>query len=164
MSSPEPSSPAPASTAPVRTGPGSRWRFVITPRWLAWHAFTVVAVWGMLWLGDWQFHRAESGNALSWAYTFEWPIFAIFGIVFWAKTIIDEGKPKRAADDAGGAEAGSSAAAAESGETAGLPARRHVASTEDGDGTSDSELDEYNAYLAKLHKQVQGHGKWHGLR
>ena len=71
MSSPDPSSPAPRS----------RWRFVITPRWLAWHAFTVVAVWGMLWLGDWQFHRAESGNALSWAYTFEWPIFAAFGIV-----------------------------------------------------------------------------------
>src|SRR5580693_4333765 len=111
MSSPDPSSPAPRS----------RWRFVITPRWLAWHAFTVAAVWGMLWLGDWQFHRAESGNALSWAYTFEWPIFAAFGIVFWAKTIIDEGKPKQAAP-ADGEEAESAAEAA----TAGLPARRHV--------------------------------------
>ena len=38
----------------------------------------VAAVLGMLWLGDWQFRRAEAGNALSWAYTFEWPIFAIF--------------------------------------------------------------------------------------
>ncbi len=68
----------------------SRWRFVITPRWLAWHAFTVAAVFGMLWLGDWQFHRAEGGNALSWAYTFEWPVFSAFGLVFWAKTILDE--------------------------------------------------------------------------
>jgi hypothetical protein len=134
---------------------------VITPRWLAWHAFTVVAVWGMLWLGDWQFHRAESGNALSWAYTFEWPIFAIFGIVFWAKTIIDEAKPGRADDaEAAEAEAGSGPETA----AAGLPARRHVAGTEDADGASDTELDEYNAYLAKLHKQVQGHGRWHGLR
>jgi len=145
----------------VSTGPRSRWRFVITPRWLAWHAFTVVAVWGMLWLGDWQFHRAESGNALSWAYTFEWPIFAAFGIVFWAKTIIDEGKPRQAADDAEAASAdGSEAEAA----TAGLPARRHVPGGPDADGPGDTELDEYNAYLARLHKQVQGHGKWHGLR
>src|SRR5215472_13149658 len=73
--------------------PRSRWRFLLSPRWLAWHAFAVAACWGMLWLGDWQFHRAESGNALSWAYTFEWPIFAIFGLVFWAKTIRDEFKP-----------------------------------------------------------------------
>jgi hypothetical protein len=69
-----------------------RWWFLITPRWLAWHAFAVAAAWGMLWLGDWQFHRAEGGNALSWAYTFEWPIFTIFGVVFWAKTIADEWK------------------------------------------------------------------------
>jgi hypothetical protein len=147
--------------------PGSRWRFVITPRWLAWHAFTVAAVWGMLWLGDWQFHRAESGNALSWAYTFEWPVFAAFGIVFWAKTIIDEGKPGQAegADDE------------EAESPAGLPARRHVPSrsaassgalnggAEDEDDENDSiELDEYNAYLARLQQQVQGHGRWHGLR
>ena len=67
-----------------------RWWFLITPRWLAWHAFAVLAAWGMLWLGDWQFHRAEGGNALSWAYTFEWPVFTIFGVIFWAKTIVDE--------------------------------------------------------------------------
>lgn len=136
---------------------------MITPRWLAWHAFTVAAVWGMLWLGDWQFHRAVSGNALSWAYTFEWPIFAAFGIVFWAKTIIDEGKPKPVTPADG--EEAESGAAAESA-TAGLPARRHVPAGEaedDGEGDN-TELDEYNAYLARLQKQVQGHGRWHGLR
>src|SRR5271169_5172438 len=85
--------------------PRPRWLFVLSPRWLAWHAFVVAAAWGMLWLGDWQFHRAESGNALSWAYTFEWPIFAIFGVVFWAKTIRDELKPP-AAPAAGGEAAG----------------------------------------------------------
>lgn len=141
---------------------------MITPKWLAWHAFTVAAVWGMLWLGDWQFHRAVSGNALSWAYTFEWPIFAAFGIVFWAKTIIDEAKPKPATPADGEeaeSEAGSGAAAESA--TAGLPARRHVPAAgeaeDEGDGDS-TELDEYNAYLARLHKQVQGHGRWHGLR
>jgi hypothetical protein len=71
-------------------GSAPRWRFLLSPRWLAWHAFAVVAFWGMCWLGDWQLHRALSGNSLSWAYTFEWPMFAVMGAFFWAKTIRDE--------------------------------------------------------------------------
>ena len=86
-----PGGPASATDSPghARTA-GPTWRFLITPRWLAWHAFAVAAFWGMFWLGDWQLHRALAGNALSWAYTFEWPIFALMGAVFWAKTIRDE--------------------------------------------------------------------------
>ena len=72
------------------------WRFLITPKWLAWHLIMVGTVIGMLALGMWQLHRAESGNALSWAYTFEWPIFAVFAVVFWAKTIRDEFHPPAA--------------------------------------------------------------------
>ena len=143
--------------------PGSqapRWRFLITPRWLGWHLFTVVAVIGMLWLGDWQLHRALSGNGLSWAYTFEWPLFAIFAVVFWARTIRDEFRPPAVAEPgesdvplpAGAFTAGAAAAAAGAGAD-GAPA------TEE-----DSELAAYNAYLARLHKEVKGHGKWHGLR
>ena len=66
--------------APHRTRAGCRpaWRFLIRPRWLGWHLLMVVSFLGMLWLGDWQFHRALSGNGLSWAYTFEWPLFAGF--------------------------------------------------------------------------------------
>ncbi len=59
---------------------GPVWRFLIEPRWLGWLLFIVLACWGMLWLGDWQLHRAMEGNGLSWAYTFEWPLFAGFGI------------------------------------------------------------------------------------
>src|SRR5260370_153441 len=77
------------SSVPARP----RWHFLVTPKWLGWHAFTVLAVYGMLWLGDWQFRRAEAGNALSWAYTFEWPVFAVFGVGFWVKTIRDEFRP-----------------------------------------------------------------------
>jgi len=139
----------------VRARP--RWFFLITPRWLGWHAFAVVATTGMLWLGDWQFHRAESGNALSWAYTFEWPIFAVFGVVFWVKTIRDEFKPHTDPGDAPEVElpAGGGASAGASG-----PGAR-VAEEEDED---DPELAAYNAYLARLNEQVKGHGRWHGLR
>ena len=143
-----------------------RWFFLITPRWLGWHLFTVAAVLGMLWLGDWQLHRAESGNALSWAYTFEWPIFAVMGVAFWAKTIIDELKPAAAPDgepeelDLPGRAAGLP------GRAAGLPGPGRSLTQGPGgaDEEKDPELDDYNAYLARLNQQVQGHGRWHGLR
>ncbi len=125
-----------------------RWWFLITPRWLAWHAFAVLAAWGMLWLGDWQFHRAEGGNALSWAYTFEWPVFTIFGVVFWAKTIADEWRTP------GGAAGGAAALTARRPHPAGeaqLPAAAHTPATSDPfDDTEDPELAAYNAYLAGL--------------
>ena len=82
----------------VEASPAPSWRTLLAPRWIAWHLFAVVAVVGMLWLGDWQFHRAMAGNDLSWAYTFEWPIFSIFGVVFWVKTIRDELHPTPAAE------------------------------------------------------------------
>jgi hypothetical protein len=140
--------------------PRPRWFFLITPRWLAWHAFAVFAAWGMLWLGDWQFHRAEGGNALSWAYTFEWPIFTIFGAVFWAKTILDEYRTPGGAANSGAANSGaastgaahgalSAAGLAEAGED--LPDRAHTAVVLDEEADDDPELAAYNAYLAKLH-------------
>jgi len=143
-----------APDVPVSQGRG--WRFLISPRWLGWHLLMVVLVLGMLALGDWQLHRAEDGNALSWAYTFEWPIFAGFVIVFWAKTIRDEFRPPAPAESAysgnvrlpGGTVATSPGAGADG----------------DGDEDEDEELAEYNAYLARLATEVRGHGKWHGLR
>jgi hypothetical protein len=128
--------------------PRPRWWFLITPRWLAWHGFAVVAAWGMLWLGDWQFHRAEGGNALSWAYTFEWPIFTIFGVVFWAKTIIDEWK-KPAAEAS--ADTALRATLARHKEDVSLPTAAHTAVRSDYfDEAEDPELAAYNAYLAGL--------------
>jgi hypothetical protein len=150
--------PGPAASAPgppAAGPPAPRWHFLFKPKWLGWHAFAVVAVLGMLWLGDWQFHRAEAGNGLSWAYTFEWPIFAVMGIVFWAKTILDEFKAP-GVTDSDAEEVDLPAAAG----TLGL-ARSAALAVRDED---DPELAAYNAYLARLSEEVQGHGKWHGLR
>ena len=143
--------------------PAPSWRILLTPRWMGWHLFAILAVAGMMWLGDWQLRRAMAGNTLSWAYTFEWPIFAIFGVVFWIKTIRDELHPAATADaearqvtlPPGSYQAQASRAAdgAEGSAREAGAAREH-----------DQELAEYNAYLAKLSDQVKGHGRWHGLR
>ena len=146
---------APGS-APESGGPA--WRFVLQPRWLFWHVFMVVSFWGMLWLGDWQFHRALAGNALSWAYTFEWPLFSGFAVVFWAKTIRDEFRIRRgeplteSADDAESLPFSVRALQ--------VTAAQSAAPAED----EDEELSAYNAYLARLNAEVKNHGRWHGPR
>lgn len=85
----------------------------------------------MLYLGDWQLHRAEAGNELSWAYTFEWPIFAICGVVFWVKSLREELR---------------------------LPADVGT------DEPRDSAEEQPDDYLNRLKAEVQGHGRWHGIR
>jgi hypothetical protein len=129
----------------------SKWRFLLSPKWLAWHLFIVAAVAGMSWLCDWQLHRALAGNTLSWAYTVEWPFFAALAVVFWGKTIRDEVHPPAPA----------------AGQDVQLPAGAGVAAPGAAPGPrtpEDDELAAYNAYLARLHEQVKGHGKWHGWR
>jgi DNA-binding transcriptional regulator of glucitol operon len=88
------------TTGQSRISTGTRWHLLLRPRWLAWHSFVVVATVGMLLLGDWQLHRAEAGNELSWAYTFEWPLFAAFTVYFWIKSLHDELREQDAATSA----------------------------------------------------------------
>jgi hypothetical protein len=153
---------AEAAAAPTAAGEpaqasGPVWHFLLTPRWLAWHLFVVVAFWGMLWLGDWQLHRALGGNGLSWAYTFEWPLFAGFGVVFWARTVRDEFRARRGPTSAEAAAAAAEAAAPAL--PAGIGTRPIEAPADDAD---DAELASYNAYIAKLNAEVTRLGRWRG--
>ena len=141
---------------------GPVWHFLIKPRWLGWHVLMVVSLAGMLWLGDWQFHRALAGNSLSWAYTFEWPLFAGFAVVFWVKTIRDEFRIRRGEmpDPRAAAAEAESLPAGVTGAVQAVGAVQAAAPDEN----EDSELSAYNAYLARLNAEVKHHGRWHGLR
>jgi len=78
-------------------------------------------------------------------------------VVFWVKTIRDEVHPP--------AQAGLRDAVALPG---GIPAPPPGGAGQPGGdgepGEDDEELAAYNAYLARLTKEVRGHGRWHGLR
>ena len=125
---------------------------LLRPRWLAWHGFAVVATVGMLWLGGWQLHRAESGNELSWAYTFEWPLFAIFGVYFWAKTLRDEIRSL-----ANGGAAPATGVVGVTGDSADAAPDQVAPTAADTAAAAD-------AYAERLRAEVRRHGKWHGLR
>ncbi len=53
----------------------------------------------------WQYDRATSGNTLSWAYTFEWPLFGGYAIYVWWQLIHDDPIERRAALQASDADA-----------------------------------------------------------
>jgi hypothetical protein len=132
-------------------------RRFVSPRWLGLHAAMIVIVAGFLWLGWWQLRRAEGGNALSWGYTFEWPLFAGFVVVFWIKAMRDE---LHEAQARGGQRRQPSAA----GDAVTLPAALRAGGADDAgdsagpggdtEGREDEELAAYNAYLSRLNAEA----------
>ncbi|GAB3223328.1 hypothetical protein GCM10027447_10950 [Glycomyces halotolerans] len=60
-------------------------RRLLTPPWLVLHFFAVVLTAGFGVLGWWQLGRAQAGNAISWGYAFEWPLFALFTVALWIR-------------------------------------------------------------------------------
>lgn len=75
-------------TAPLASPPVSNaW---IKPRAIRLHLTVLVLVPTFLLLGRWQLGRAIGGNGLSWAYTFEWPLFAVYAIYIWWRLLHDD--------------------------------------------------------------------------
>jgi DNA-binding transcriptional regulator of glucitol operon len=58
-----------------------------TPAWIARHVLALILFAGCLVLGWWQFSRATGGNAISWGYMFEWPVFAGFVVFLWWREV-----------------------------------------------------------------------------
>jgi hypothetical protein len=121
-----------------------------TPAWIARHVAALVLVGSFLALGWWQYSRASSGNTLSWAYTFEWPVFAAFVVFIWFREVqltrraASGGDPDPAPAPAPAPE---ERTAGPAGVTVGRPVRIATAAAPADD---DPELSAYNAYLAWL--------------
>ena len=118
-----------------------------TPAWIARHVAMVVLVVGFLGLGWWQVTRAAGGNALSFGYAIEWPVFAGFVVFVWWREVRHTLRGPRAErpTPAPPATAGPEPAAA-------TPVvRRPVrVSRVPAAGAEDGELAEYNRYLSWL--------------
>ncbi|MEU5827642.1 hypothetical protein AB0J77_00570 [Micromonospora tulbaghiae] len=122
-----------------------------TPAWIVRHVAMVVLVAGCLGMGWWQVTRAAGGNAISFGYAIEWPVFAAFVVFVWWREVR---QTLRAADPAPAEDTAPSAGSAPS-VTAGTPAvRRPVrvvrVPAAPADGADDAELAAYNRYLSWL--------------
>ncbi|MDA8342308.1 MAG: hypothetical protein M0007_08825 [Actinomycetota bacterium] len=82
-------------------------RRYFTPRCIGMHLTLVVLLPTFAALTIWQYDRATSGNTLSWAYTFEWPLFGGYAIYVWWQLIHDDpGERQAVAAPEGAAEVG----------------------------------------------------------
>jgi DNA-binding transcriptional regulator of glucitol operon len=113
------------------------------------HAVILVVVPAFLALCLWQISRALGGNSLSWAYVFEWPIFAAYAVYMWWRFVHEaaEDSPPPAT---AGADSGGPTAAAE-------PAAPAPASPEE--VQEDAERAAYNDYLAQLAERDKASGR-----
>lgn len=68
-------------------GPVGRY---FTPRCIGMHVTLLILLPVFAWLTWWQLSRALAGNTLSWAYTFEWPLFAGYAVYVWWQLIHDQ--------------------------------------------------------------------------
>jgi len=134
-------------------------RRLCTPAMLARHALAAVLIVGFLALGWWQIGRASAGNALSWAYAFEWPVFAGFVAVLWFREVrLALRPPSRPGPDGDGGDA-TSQIVPERPVAAGIRrpvkvmprvAAGHGAGAAAAGAPADPTLDAYNDYLAWL--------------
>ena len=104
------------------------------------HIVILVVVPACLALCLWQVSRALGGNELSWAYVFEWPIFAAYAIYMWWRFVHEtpEGAP------------GAGPAPPSAGGAASAPLDEAAAARR---AQEDAELQAYNVYLAQLAEQ-----------
>jgi hypothetical protein len=115
----------------------------LSRRALTLHAVILVVVPGFMALCVWQIQRALGGNELSWAYVFEWPLFAGYAVYMWWRLVHE--RPASTAD-------------APPGDTRGTGVESENASGGD-ERSEDAELAAYNDYLARLAEQDRAAGR-----
>jgi hypothetical protein len=133
-------------------------KLLLSPRWWGVHALVVVVVLIMLRLGLWQWHRSQSpsGGLQNYAYAFQWPLFAVFTLGLWWKTLRIEIAGQN--DETGQSERPLSRLGARplpEPDIQHLPGVRVGISTPTIETDADDiEVSTYNAYLARLNAQA----------
>ena len=116
-------------------------RRLLAPKWLAWHALTVVVAVVFVRLGLWPWHRAvQTGSPQNMGYALQWPVFALFAVGVWWRVCRDAVRPPADATPA-------------------KPARRPAPAPAPAVPVTDEEdpeLAAYNRYLARLNETGQG--------
>jgi hypothetical protein len=118
------------------------------------HLTAAIVVPGCIALCWWQVTRALSGNSLSWAYVFEWPIFAGYAVFMWWKLIHEPRPGERSDSRAPSSDTGPRTDGAGKVPTTGPIQGRDLDGGQPGSGpeaAEDEELASYNRYLAALH-------------
>jgi hypothetical protein len=62
----------------------------LSSRALKLHAVILIVVPAFMALCIWQIYRAVGGNSLSWAYVFEWPLFAGYAVYMWWRFVHED--------------------------------------------------------------------------
>ncbi len=118
----------------------------LSRRALKLHVVILIVVPAFLALCLWQLSRALGGNSLSWAYVFEWPIFAAYAVYMWWRFVHEAAEdtppPQPAEADPGGRT-----------DSATAPAPTPEEAKEE------AELAAYNKYLAELAEQDKATGR-----
>lgn len=75
------------------------------------HLVVVVAILTCLWLGDWQWFRAETtGSVQNWGYALQWPLFAVcFAVGWWRMLRLESRRMDELAAETAGETAAASA-------------------------------------------------------
>lgn len=108
------------------------------------HAVILVVVPAFMALCVWQISRALGGNSLSWAYVFEWPLFAGYAIYMWWRFVHEKPEPAGAETPA--------KVQSDAGPVSKMGASAMQVADED------AELAAYNEYLARLAEQDRASG------
>jgi hypothetical protein len=115
-------------------------RVWLSPRALKLHAVILIVVPAFMALCIWQIDRALNGNSLSWAYVFEWPLFAAYAVYMWWRFVHEKPEAPAPAGSANG-----------HAPTAAAPVEQAA--------HEDAELTAYNEYLARLAERDRATGR-----
>jgi hypothetical protein len=113
----------------------------LSRRALRLHGVILIVVPGCMALCLWQLSRALGGNELSWAYVFEWPLFAAYAVYMWWRFVHEVPEGAAPPGDGIGAELTANGDPAAAANRAAEAERR---------AGEDAELAAYNDYLAQL--------------